>query len=125
MKRNLATDRGLTPQQQQAVLLLSLGLNISEVAAKLNVSRTTLANWFKLPEVVAEFDRINEQLYRAGVIKLTGAFERTIDRLITIIDDDSLRPSDHIKAASIILRAIDNYQLAAIQTRLQQLEDAI
>ena len=45
---NISPETGLTPQQEQAAIMLATGETITAVAAKLSLNRCTLYEWQKL-----------------------------------------------------------------------------
>ena len=96
----------LSPQQEEAALLLAMGVRITTVAKRLNVNRATVWTWKKnesFKKLVSEISDANMTAARNS-----GSFllPKAMRRLKKIIDAEPSEPpttSDQIAAAKLLL----------------------
>lgn len=112
MSANL--ERGLSPQQLQAAVLLAQGMPQNQVAEAVGCSQRSLQNWKKLEAFTAEIERRAElkvEGLRAFVgksqlelAKLTPTAVQVLGRLLTDVDEYGMPTAQAGRVAEIVLR---------------------
>lgn len=97
----------LKPLQQQAIALLAQGYNTTQVAKKLCCHRTTIYEWYKLPEFKEKLKEIVTLEYKQNLTRLQNMLNGGIDRLQQILDDPNTEAKDVIRVVSMMLQAGD------------------
>lgn len=81
----------LTPQQDQAVLLLATGATITEAAQKIAVDRSTVSRWHSRdPWFRHAVTEVRAELHRAAIDSMRGLVRDAVDVL-----KNELRGGDH------------------------------
>jgi hypothetical protein len=99
---NTDTSRyDLTPQQQTAVDLLATGNNITDVAAKVNVTRQTISEWVnRNPGFQAALNSRRQELWHAQSDRLRGLLPKALDALEAAVGQGNIRAAVEIMRAS-------------------------
>lgn len=103
---NINPETGLTPQQEQAAMMLATGETITAVAAKLNLNRCTLYEWQKLLPFQCF---LNKQAadYRDNL--KNGLYALASDALQTIRDSlHSTNEANRLKAAMWLVERVSD-----------------
>ena len=96
-------EEKLDERQERAIFLLMEGKTISEVAAELGISRTTIYRWKKNDALFRkELDRLKWSAWEAGESKLISARTAAIDAAIELLEHEDARIK--LKAIDTILR---------------------
>ena len=113
----------LTPQQEEAALLLAMGVRITTVAKRLNVNRATVWTWKKnesFKKLVSEISDANMTAARnAGSYMLPKAMRRLAE-IIDAEPDEAPTPGDQIAAAKLLLEYATNWHLIEPIERAKQ-----
>lgn len=102
----------LTPQQLEALSLLSSGFTQAETAQKLGISVRTVQRWARIPEFAEALEDVKRKAaektveataenINAHVQKLLPKAIRTLEE---ILDDDEARNNDKLRASEILGR---------------------
>lgn len=101
-----STDRnayGLSPQQEQAALLLVSGQSVQETADQLGVHRTTLWHWRNLETFQAYLNALRSDVRdeaTEGIVALHQKAVGTVERML-----DSENDATALRAAALVLEA--------------------
>jgi HEAT repeat protein len=125
---NAKSEVRLTARQQRAAILLASGYSISSVVQELEMHRSTLADWQRLPEFEALLNQLLEEGRAAAHAKIGTLSEKAVNVLEKLLD----RANERIRlaTASDILRHLSGVQIGPArvgaiksQRRLEQLGD--
>jgi len=94
----------LTAKQEQAIELLLSGFSVSEVASKLEISRTTLYSWQEQDDFRKELARMRELLKAESENQIVGLTREAIEAVRAGLksEDDSTRARTGLKMLEII-----------------------
>lgn len=75
----------LPQNKQHAALLIATGLmEKQDIAKEVGINRTTLWNWEKSPEMIAEVDRLKREMKTQGQNFLLGKVNRTVNEIYNL-----------------------------------------
>ena len=98
--------RSLTPQQEAAADLLAVGATVTDVAAKVGVTRQTVSEWLNQdPSFQATFNRRRQDLWDRASDRLRALVPKALDALENAISEGDA------KAALGVLKAAGLYDL--------------
>lgn len=75
----MAVQKRLTAKALQAAAMIAQGKTYDQIAEELSVSKRTICNWAKYPEVQAEFDRCIGDIQRANYAKAMSLVHKQLD----------------------------------------------
>lgn len=102
----------LTPKQARAVDLLAGGSSITDAAAVIGVSRSTVHKWIALPAVVDALEEVQAEARARAVRRLSAALDRAAARVVDLADsaeDESVQLRAAI-AVPAMLRELLEFQ---------------
>ena len=76
---------GLTPQQLEAVSLLSSGFSQVETAKHLNVSERTIQRWMKIPAFIEALENTKDLVVPTGVLNVTPQDHQGFDERAAVM----------------------------------------
>lgn len=91
----------LTKAQEQAVLLVHSGLEINEIAKKLDVTRQTLWNWRKLPDFKERISELFMESVDARDVALFAMQSKALETLESCLSSEN--ESVALRAAKIVM----------------------
>lgn len=106
---------GLTPQQEKAAALLASGKGVNDVAQELNIHRSTVWAWRKLPTFEAYTNSLLHDLQynaRFGLLSLYGEAIETFRRVLS--SDNGVAA---LKAATYIVERVKGIEVGRTDAR--------
>ncbi len=125
MKESTKNNRGITPEQQQAILLLVEGRKINAVAKTLNISRNTISGWLKQEAFITEFDRVLNEFAVSSMLNLSAASEDAAQLLRQIVNDKNAKYEVRLKAAMGIFNVLENANIVRVNYELDRLKELL
>lgn len=125
MKESTKNNRGITPEQQQAILLLVEGRKINAVAKTLNISRNTISGWLKQKTFMTEFDRILNEFAVSSMLNLAGASEDAARFLRDLVNNKEAKYEVRLKAAMGIFNALENAVTIRLTHEVNELKELV
>jgi hypothetical protein len=95
----------LSPQQEQAAVLLASGKRVGSVAKAVGVHRVTVWEWSKTPEFQQHLNDLRRAAWRSARDRMRSNTARAAQVLGTILSDSGARAQDRIAAARVVLAA--------------------
>lgn len=122
-------ESGLNRKQQQAIEALTRGCTRSEAARGCGVSERTLYRWLKEPEFAAALKEASESLWQAVLFGLRSGVRRSLNYLLSVLDDDTMPPRERLVAARTLLntglKILEFAEIEALQARVGALEEQL
>jgi predicted DNA-binding protein YlxM (UPF0122 family) len=113
----------LTSQQAEALAYLMEGLNFTEVARSLNVSKQTVVDWWTNDEMFYQSYLVAKaQILDSSLSYLLGKHKEVVDFLYGTMQDEKTGIKDRIRCAEVLLGAIAKARQDDIEMRLSRLE---
>ena len=109
------SQTGLTPQQEQAIILLVSGKNYSEIAKELKIDRSTLYIWSEKIPFQSYFNKLCKEVQDEVKNSLAAMYN---DAVIAI--QDSLKhdnPTVRFKSASWLIEKLETQKIGATNPR--------
>lgn len=115
-KPTLSPLTGLTPQQEQAAMMLASGENISAVARQLNLNRSTLYEWQANTAFQCFYNQQCQDHQQAVKNALFGLHRRAIDTLTNLLTNGN--ENTRLKASMWLLERVTAVEVG--DTRLKE-----
>lgn len=113
----------LIPQQIEAIAYLMAGLNFTEVARELKVSKQTIVDWWKNDEMFYQsFMLAKAQLLESSSICLFSRHKEVVDFLSATMQDEKIGIRERIRCAEALIGAIAKARQDDVEMRLFRLE---
>ena len=109
-------------KRYKIVCLFATGCTNKEVAKLAGVSLSSIERLKRDPEFKSELSTAINQIYRAGLTRITLAFDRAITQLLEIIDSKEVPHRTKLKAIEILFKQADAADTLALQDRVSELE---
>lgn len=114
-KPTLSAYTGLTPQQEQAAILLASGNNITAVARQLNLNRSTLYEWQENTAFQCFYNQQCQDHQQAVKNALFGLHSTAIDTLTDLLSNGN--ENTRLKAAMWLLERVANVEVGNTDLR--------
>lgn len=114
-KATISPITGLTPQQEQACILLASGENVTDVADKLSLNRGTLYKWQQNKAFECYYNKQCQEYkdeVKNGLLGLHKQAVAAIQRLIT-----TGREATRLKAATWVLEKVEAIEVGETSIR--------
>lgn len=114
-KATISPITGLTPQQEQACILLASGENVTDVADKLSLNRGTLYKWQQNKAFECYYNKQCQEYkdeVKNGLLGLHQQAVATIQRLITTGSE-----ATRLKAATWVLEKVEAIEVGETSIR--------
>lgn len=114
-KATISPTTGLTPQQEQACILLASGESVTDVADKLSLNRGTLYKWQQNKAFECYYNKQCQEYkeeVRNGLLGLHQQAVATIEQLITTGSE-----ATRLKAATLVLEKIEAIEVGETSIR--------
>ncbi len=114
-KATISPTTGLTPQQEQACILLASGESVTDVAVKLNLNRGTLYKWQQNKAFECYYNKQCQEYkneVKNGLLGLHQQAVATIKQLITIGSE-----ATRLKAATWVLDKVEAIEVGETSIR--------
>lgn len=114
-KATISPTTGLTPQQEQACILLASGESVTDVADKLSLNRGTLYKWQQNKAFECYYNKRCQEYkeeVRNGLLGLHQQAVATIEQLITTGSE-----ATRLKAATLVLEKIEAIEVGETSIR--------
>lgn len=114
-KATISPITGLTPQQEQACILLASGENVTDVADKLNLNRGTLYKWQQNKAFECYYNKQCQEYkdeVKNGLLGLHQQAVTTIQQLITTGSE-----ATRLKAATWVLDKVEAIEVGETSIR--------
>ncbi len=115
-KPTLSPLTGLTPQQEQAAMMLASGENISAVARQLNLNRSTLYEWQANTAFQCFYNQQCQDHQQAVKNALFGLHRQAIDTLTNLLTNGN--ENTRLKASMWLLERVAAVEVG--DTRLKE-----
>lgn len=114
-------NKQLTNIQQQAISLLAVGENITNIAEKINVSRQTVSSWLNQSDLfqLALIEKQRE-LWELSLLKFQSLTAKAIEVLQNALNNDCLKTQ--LTASKIILSSVNISDILKAQNKPQERE---
>jgi DNA-binding MarR family transcriptional regulator len=114
-------NKQLTNIQQQAISLLAVGENITNIAEKINVSRQTVSSWLNQSDLfqLALIEKQRE-LWELSLLKFQSLTTKAIEVLQNALNNDCLKTQ--LTASKIILSSVNISDILKAQSKPQEKE---
>lgn len=106
---------GLTPQQEQASIMLASGSSLADVANKLGINRKTLYQWQRLPTFECFYNMQCKDYQDEVKNGLLGLHKQAIDTITKLID--SSNEVTRLKASIWVLDKIASLNIGSTDVR--------
>lgn len=117
---------GLSAKQRRAIELLAQGATRREAAKSSGISERTLFRYLHDPIFAQELERVERELWRATLSGLKSGIRRSLDYLISVLNDEKADKRDRLQAARTLmqtaLRVIEAVELGELRARVEALE---
>lgn len=114
-KREVSTITGLTPIQEQAAILLANGENVTAVANKLNINRSTIYDWQKQTPYKCFFNKQCADNRSTLSVGLFGLAQEALTAVRECLH--STNEQTRLKAAIWLTERLDNFSIGATDVR--------
>lgn len=115
-KTTINKATGLTPQQEQACVLLASGENYTAVAEALNINRGTLYRWLQLPTFECYYNSQCKEYQDEVKNSVLGLHQQAIATLTEAMTHGS--ESSRLRASIWILEKVATMKIGATDIRL-------
>lgn len=95
----------MTTKQRRAMAALLDGATNKQAAAAAGVSLRTIQRYRADDGFADELRRRSLDMVGDAAMRLRGTVAHAIDRLRAILDNDAARPTDHLRAAQLVIDA--------------------
>ncbi|MBL8296657.1 MAG: SEC-C domain-containing protein [Bryobacterales bacterium] len=100
----MSTSTQLPPIQAAAAIALGFGLNLSAVAAKFDIHRSTIHNWMKVPEFLQAVQTAQAEFQTQFRTELAILTHRALETVQEILASPEASPAVRLKAALAVLK---------------------
>lgn len=111
-----STVTGLTPQQEQACIMLASGETLSAVARQLNLNRSTLYEWQGNTAFQCYYNKQCQEHRQEVKNALLGLHRGAIDTLTALLNNGS--ENTRLKAAIWLLERVASVEVGATDIKL-------
>ena len=114
-KETVSTMTGLTPQQEQACILLASGEGLTSVAEKLSLNRGTLYKWQQNPAFMCYYNKQCKDFQnevKSGIMGLHAQAMATMRELMTTGNENT-----RLKASMWILEKVEAVDVGETEIR--------
>lgn len=115
----------LTPKQARAVDLLAGGSSITDAAAALGVSRSTVHKWIALPAMVDALEEVQAEARARAVRRLSAALDRAAARVVDLADsaeDEGVRLRAACAVPAMLRELLEFERETAVQAEAVRVE---
>lgn len=110
-------------KRYKIVCLFATGCTNKEVAKLAGVSLSSIERLKRDPSFKSELSTAINQIYRAGLTRISLAFDRAITELLRIIESQQVSDRTKLKAIEILFKQADAADTLALQDRVSELEN--
>lgn len=114
-KPTISPLTGLTPQQEQAAMMLASGSGITAVARQLNLNRSTLYEWQENTAFQCYYNQQCQDHQQAVKNALFGLHQRAVDTLTNLLANGS--ENTRLKAAMWLLERVASAEIGDTNIR--------
>ena len=119
-------DQALTTKQEQLIMLLVSGVNVSAAAHNASIGERTAYRWLKLPHFQAAYKAAQRQLFDQALTGLMLKVDKAITTLDRHMDGEDTPASSQIRAAQLVLeQAINIHKMAELEAKYAELEQLV
>lgn len=116
----------MNAKQRRVIELLAQGATRREAAKASGISERTLYRWLNDPTFAQELERVERELWQATLAGLKSGIRRSLDYLISVLNDEKADKRDRLQAARTLmqtaLRVIEAVELGELRARVEALE---
>ncbi len=109
-------ETGLTPLQEQAVVLLLSGNNVTAVSKTLKIDRSTIYHWQQKENFQAFYNNLQQQIKFETETGLMGMFDEAIQTIRSCLTSDN--ESVRLKAALWLIEEIKSKKIGETDPRV-------
>lgn len=114
-KTTISPTTGLTPQQEQAAIMLASGENLTAVARQLNLNRSTLYEWQDNTAFKCFYNQQCQDHKEAVKNALFGLHSTAVDTLTDLLTNGN--EATRLKAAMWLLERVANTEIGKTNIR--------
>lgn len=114
-KPTISPTTGLTPQQEQAAIMLASGENLTGVARQLNLNRSTLYEWQENTAFQCFYNQQCQEHQQAVKNALFGLHSTAIDTLTDLLNNGN--ENTRLKASMWLLERVANTEVGKTNIR--------
>ncbi len=114
-KPTISPTTGLTPQQEQAAIMLASGENLTGVARQLNLNRSTLYEWQENTAFQCFYNQQCQEHQQAVKNALFGLHSTAIDTLTDLLNNGN--ENTRLKASMWLLERVANTEVGETNIR--------
>lgn len=114
-KPTISPTTGLTPQQEQAAIMLASGENLTGVARQLNLNRSTLYEWQENTAFQCFYNQQCQEHQQAVKNALFGLHSTAIDTLTDLLSNGN--ENTRLKASMWLLERVANTEVGETNIR--------
>lgn len=114
-KPTISPTTGLTPQQEQAAIMLASGENLTGVARQLNLNRSTLYEWQENTAFQCFYNQQCQEHQQAVKNVLFGLHSTAIDTLTDLLNNGN--ENTRLKASMWLLERVANTEVGKTNIR--------
>lgn len=114
-KPTVSPRTGLTPQQEQAAIMLASGENLTGVARQLNLNRSTLYEWQENTAFQCFYNQQCQEHQQAVKNALFGLHSTAIDTLTDLLNNGN--ENTRLKASMWLLERVANTEVGETNIR--------
>lgn len=114
-KPTVSPTTGLTPQQEQAAIMLASGENLTGVARQLNLNRSTLYEWQENTAFQCFYNQQCQEHQQAVKNALFGLHSTAIDTLTDLLNNGN--ENTRLKASMWLLERVANTEVGETNIR--------
>lgn len=114
-KPTVSPTTGLTPQQEQAAIMLASGENLTGVARQLNLNRSTLYEWQENTAFQCFYNQQCQEHQQAVKNALFGLHSTAIDTLTDLLSNGN--ENTRLKASMWLLERVANTEVGETNIR--------